>query len=241
MENCGGSRTAFRDGVKAAWPICLGYVPIGLAFGILAQKAGMHPMAAGAMSLFVYAGSAQFIAVSLLCTGAAATSIILTTLVVNLRHLLMSSSLAVHLQGVGRGFLSLFAYGVTDETFAVNLARFTAGRWHPRQAVVVNLVSGAVWTGSSIAGALGGEFIPAGAFGIDYALSAMFICLLVIQLRAPIHVVTAVISGAAAAVLCLEIPGNSHVIYASLFGATAGFALLKLKKHGRGGGKEKEP
>ena len=147
----------------------------------------------------------------------------------------MSSSLAVYLKGADRGFLSLFAYGVTDETFAVNLARFTAGGWHPRQAVVVNLVSSAVWTCSGIVGAMGGEFIPAGAFGIDYALSAMFLCLLVFQWRAPIHVVTAVISGVAAVFLSLCIPGNSYVIYASLLGATASFALLRFRGNRSGG------
>jgi len=59
-----------RDGVRAAWPICLGYVPIGLAFGVLAQKAGLSPLAIGLMSAFVFAGSAQFIAVAMLGTGA---------------------------------------------------------------------------------------------------------------------------------------------------------------------------
>ena len=116
-----------KGGIKAAWPICIGYIPLGLAFGILAQKAGFDWLDIGIMSAIVFAGSSQFIAVSMLGAGAAPPSIILTTFAVNLRHVLMSSALAVHLHGVSRRFLSLFAYGVTDESFAVNIVRFRGG------------------------------------------------------------------------------------------------------------------
>ena len=66
-----------REGAAAAWPICLGYVPIGLAFGVLARNIGLSPWEIGLMSLLVYAGSAQFIAVSMLGGGSAAIPIIL--------------------------------------------------------------------------------------------------------------------------------------------------------------------
>ncbi len=116
-----------RDGAKAAWPICLGYFPIGLAFGVIAGKAGLSPLDIGLMSLLVFAGSAQFIAVSMLGTGAGLTSIVMTTFVVNLRHLLMSSSLSLHLKNLAGWRTLLYAYGVTDESFAVNLTRFREG------------------------------------------------------------------------------------------------------------------
>jgi predicted branched-subunit amino acid permease len=69
-RNTDGCSAIIRDGVAAAWPICLGYAPIGLAFGVLAQKAGLTPAEIGLMSLLVFAGSAQFIAVSMLSGGA---------------------------------------------------------------------------------------------------------------------------------------------------------------------------
>jgi 4-azaleucine resistance transporter AzlC len=159
-----------RKGMQAAWPICLGYFPIGLAFGVLAQKAGLHPVEIGLMSLLVFAGSSQFIAVSMLSGGATVLSIVITTFVVNLRHVLMSSSLAVYLRSVNRGWIALFAYGVTDESFALNLTRFRNGNWDWRQAMVLNHTANAAWIGSSILGGYSGQFIPAGAFGIDYAL-----------------------------------------------------------------------
>ena len=215
------------DGVKTAWPICLGYVPIGLAFGILAQKAGLRPSEIGFMSLLVFAGSAQFIAVSMVGSGAAIFPIIITTLTINLRHLLMSSSLALHLHRLTWSWLALFAYGITDESFAVNLTKFQNDQWDLQRALVVNHASNATWIGSTIAGGYGGQLIPAGALGIDYALIAMFLCLVALQLRGPLYVITAIIAGALAVIVSLIVPGNAHIIIASAVAATVGIGLRR--------------
>ncbi|MFP4350840.1 MAG: AzlC family ABC transporter permease [Desulfococcaceae bacterium] len=218
-------------GMKAAWPICLGYIPIGLALGVLAQKAGLTPLEIGMMSVFVFAGSAQFIAVSMLSSGIAAVSIILTTFVVNLRHLLMSSSLAIYFTGENRLKLTLFAYGITDESFAVNLARLRQESpdrpWDLNRSIALNQTANLVWIISTVAGGYGGQFIPEKAFGIDYALIAMFICLLIYQLRARIHIVTALITGLFALVLSLILPGNGYIVPASVLGATIGLILKR--------------
>ena len=158
----------FRKGAAAAWPICLGYLPVGLACGALAQQAGLPFWAVGLMSILVFAGSAQFIAISMLAAGASPISIILTTFIVNLRHTLMSSTLAVYLQGVNRWFLSLFAYGVTDESFAVNMTRFRTGEWNRWQALTVNHLSNSAWVAATTCGALVGQLIPERALGMDY-------------------------------------------------------------------------
>jgi predicted branched-subunit amino acid permease len=128
----------FKDGLSAGWPICLGYLPIGLTFGVLAQKAGLSPIQIGLMSILVFAGSSQFITVSMISAGASAAAIITTTFVVNLRHVLMSSALAVFLRSAHRGLLALCACGVTDGSFAVNLPRFNAHNWSLGRALVVN-------------------------------------------------------------------------------------------------------
>ncbi len=222
------------ESIKAAWPICLGYLPLGFAFGVLAQKAGLDLLDIALMSILVYAGSSQFIAVAMLSSAAAPLSIILTTFVVNLRHLLMSSSLAVYLHGESRKFLSVFAYGVTDESFAVNLVKFREGRWHRYQALAVNQITNFTWIGSTILGGYTGQFILAGSYGIDYALSAMFLCLLTFQLRGRLYFLTAIISGASAIIISLIFPGNGFIIMASLFGATAGFALKRYAQRKKG-------
>ena len=218
---------SIKDGIQAAWPICIGYIPLGLAFGILAQKAGFDLLDIGIMSTVVFAGSSQFIAVSMLSAGAAPLSIVLTTFAVNLRHVLMSSALAVYLHGVSRRFLSLFAYGVTDESFAVNIVRFREGGWHRRQALALNQVANFTWIASTVLGGYGGQFIAPGSFGIDYALSAMFLCLLVFQLQGRMHLLTAAIAGLLPTAVSILLPGNSFVIIASLLGATLGYALKR--------------
>jgi 4-azaleucine resistance transporter AzlC len=217
-------------GAAAAWPICLGYVPIGMAFGALARKAGLSPLEIGLMSLLVFAGSAQFIAVSMWSAGAGPLSVVATTFVVNLRHLLMSAALSVHFPAARRLSLSILAYGVTDESFAVNLARLREGNWGIRPAIAANQTANLVWLASTVAGGFGGGLIPEGAFGIDYALIAMFLCLLVYQLRERIHLVTAVLAAGLSILLSLALPGNLHVMLASVLAAGAG---LWIKRSGR--------
>jgi 4-azaleucine resistance transporter AzlC len=223
-----------REGFGASWPICLGYFPIGLALGVLAQQAGLPWWAVLLMSIMVFAGSSQFICIAMLAGGASLLSIIATTLVVNLRHALMSSALAVHLQNVNRWFLSLFAYGITDESFAVNMARFRDQEWSKWSALGVNQLANLVWIISTVSGTVIGQFIPQGAFGIDYALTAMFICLLIYQLRGAIFLLTALATALIALAWYLLIPGDSYIVGASIGGATLGFLIKRWQrsKHG---------
>jgi predicted branched-subunit amino acid permease len=126
------------------------------------------------------------------------------------------------------GQTALFAYGVTDESFAVNSARFRDEKWSWQTALVVNHISNMAWVISTVAGSLLGNFVPAGAFGIDYALTSMFLCLLVFQMRDSLQVLAAVLAGILAVVLSLLLPGNYHVIIASFVAAT--IALLIRRK-----------
>jgi predicted branched-subunit amino acid permease len=80
---------------------------------------------------------------------------------------------------------------------------------------------------STIVGGLAGALIPAHAFGIDYALTSMFLCLLVYQLRGRIYVLTGLIAGAAAVVISLTLPGNSYIVAASVIAATAGLLVRR--------------
>lgn len=220
-------KLTMRQGAAAAWPICLGYFPIGLALGVLAQKAGLPWWAVAMMSVLVFAGSAQFICVAMISAGASASAIILTTFVVNLRHVLMSSALAVYLQGVNRKFLALYSYGVTDESFAVNLTKFREGNWDRRRALIVNHMANTVWIMATICGALVGQFVPQGALGIDYALTGMFICLLVFQLQGRIYIITGLLAAAISVLWYLLIPGDSYIVGASMTAATLGYCLKR--------------
>jgi 4-azaleucine resistance transporter AzlC len=233
MTGTRDQRQNFRHGAAAAWPICLGYFPIGLALGVLAQKAGLPWWAVAMMSVLVFAGSAQFICVAMLTAGASTPAIVLTTFVVNLRHVLMSSALAVYLQKVNRAFLALYAYGVTDESFAVNLTRFREGHWDRWRALVVNHLANAVWITATICGALIGQFVPQGALGIDYALTGMFICLLVFQLQGRLHIFTSLLAAALSVAWYQLIPGDSYIVGASMSAATIGYLVKRHHRRGR--------
>ena len=223
----------FRESAKAAWPICLGYFPIGLALGVLARQAGLPWWAVAMMSVLVFAGSAQFICVAMLSAGATASAIIFTTFVVNLRHTLMSSALAVHLSGVSRLFLALFSYGVTDESFVVNMARFRDGDWDRWRALAVNHLANAVWFVATVSGSLVGQFVPDGAFGIDYALTAMFICLLVFQVRGRLYILTGLLAALISVAWFLLVPGDSYIVGAAVSAATLGYFLQRRYRRGK--------
>ncbi|PNU18837.1 branched-chain amino acid ABC transporter permease [Geothermobacter hydrogeniphilus] len=228
-----GRSGVLRDGLNAAWPICLGYFPIGMALGVLGQQAGLGPAWIGLMSVLVFAGSAQFIAVAMLDGGASATAIILTTLVVNFRHFLMSSALAIPLRGVRRGFLILFAYGITDESFGVNMTRFRAGNWDRWRALVVHHAANSTWILATILGSLVGSLIPPGAFGIDFALPGMFIALLVLQLHGRAYVFTGILAAGLAVIWKLLIPGDSYIVGAAILAATGGYLVRRRVRRQR--------
>lgn len=217
-----------RRGLSAAWPICLGYFPIGLSLGVLAQKGGLAPWQMAAMSILVFAGGSQFIAVAMIGSGASPLAIVSTTFMINLRHLLMSSAMSVHFPGVSRHFLALFAYGLTDESFAVNMTRFNQGDWNRYSALTINHAANTTWIISTVAGVYLGQLVPPGAAGVDFALTGMFICLLVFQLRSPIFTITALIAATSALFAYLWLPGNAYVVVASCLAATLGLILKRL-------------
>lgn len=223
----------FWDGALASWPICFGYIPIGLALGVLASQAGIPVWAVTMMSILVFAGSAQFICVAMLAAGASIWAIIFTTFVVNLRHFLMSSAVAVHLSGLSRRFLSFFAYGITDESFAVNMTHFREKNWDHRRAITVNQLANLAWIGATTCGALIGQFIPTGAFGTDYALTAMFLALLLFQLHDAVFVLTGLAALAIGVAWYLFIPGNSYIIGASISAATLGYFFKRYREEQR--------
>ena len=217
----------FVDGLRAASPVVLGYLPIGFAFGVLARTAGFSVAEVGLMSLLVYAGSSQFIGAGMIAASAGLPAIISTTFLVNLRHLLMSTALVPSFRGNSAWQNSLLAYGITDETFAVNTA-ILQGRPASRPFIAgVHIVSQSSWVLASIIGGLAGEMAGnTQALGLDFALPAMFIGLLMPNLRG-VERKARIIAGLAAAAcalgLILLFPGTSWaIIGATVVAATVG-------------------
>lgn len=213
------------EGFKAVVPVCLGYIPLGITFGVLAQKAGLTPVDVAFMSFIVFAGGSQFIAVAMFTEYASMMSIIFTTFMVNLRHFLMGSSLSVFLKGESKLALTFFSHTITDESFVINTDQFLKKTWNLRRALIVNYTAYLSWFFSTILGALSGRFIPENALGMDYALTAMFLGLLVFQIKSQIHLVTGIIAGTIACIVSINLSGNSYIIIGSVTAAGIGAVL----------------
>ena len=217
---------AWLRGVSRAMPITLGYVPIGFAYGVLAQKAGLSAFNTLAMSIFVYAGSSQLIAVGLFAAEVAPLSIILTTFVVNLRHMLMASALAPYLSRWGKSELSAFAYEITDESFALHSVEFPKGEPNAIESLALNMTAQISWIfGSWLGMVAGGMITDIKLFALDYALPAMFIALLMMQLKDRIQFIVAIATGILAVALLLAGLNQWFVIVATIVGASLGVVL----------------
>jgi 4-azaleucine resistance transporter AzlC len=221
---------SFLDGVRAASPIVLGYLPIGFAFGVLARTTGLTVAEIGLMSLLVYAGSSQFIGAGMIGAGASALAIVTTTFLVNLRHLLMSTALVPSMRQNWAWQNSLLAYGITDETFAVATGILQGRAAPPVFMAGLHVTAQSSWVVVSVVGALAGEMARnTTALGLDFALPAMFIGLLIPNLQGPARrarLISGLCAALVAAVILTLVPGAGWaVILATLVAATVGVML----------------
>jgi 4-azaleucine resistance transporter AzlC len=225
------AKRGWTVGVSQALPIVLGYVPIGIAYGILAQKAGISPLNTLLMSVIVFAGSSQLIAVGLFGAGVPPLSIILTTFVVNLRHMLMSAAVAPYLKGWRKAELAAFAYELTDESFAVHSARFVSYGPNKAEVFTTNVFAQAAWVlGGWLGVMVGGLIRDPKPLALDYALPAMFIALLVMQIKDRVQIGVAVLTGLLATGLLLAGVSQWNVILATIIGATIGVGIEQWTK-----------
>jgi 4-azaleucine resistance transporter AzlC len=216
---------------KAVWPITLGYIPLGLACGIFAQKAGLSFAASLGLCIIMYAGSGQFITIAMLSGGASLLSIGLTIFAVNLRHFLFSSLLRPHIRR-SPFFRAFAAYELTDESFAVNLTRFEEGDWSPEEMLNVNTLAHFSWTLSNILGYVGAGFIAVDADLAGYALTAMFIGLWSFYLTGCRMFIAGILGGLFSAGFSLIVGYKLHIVLAAVL-ASGILAAIELK-----GGKE---
>ncbi|MGE5587351.1 MAG: AzlC family ABC transporter permease [Clostridia bacterium] len=222
-----GSLVRFARGARLAVPVVMGYAPIGLAYGVIARQSGLSPAEAALMSALVYAGSAQFIACGLISSGAAAAGVVGTTLLVNLRHVLYSMSLLPRLRHLSQRLLAVVAFGITDETYGVAVSAFSPDEpadW--REIAGLNFASYAAWVATSLGGAVLGSTLGDGArLGMDFALPAMFICLLVMQLNTRVALLVAVVAGSVAVAAAVSPLGGWSTVIATVVAASVGTVL----------------
>ena len=230
LENKTGVRLWIK-GLLAAFPIVLGYIPVGFAYGVLAHKAGLSTFNILLMSTIVFAGSAQFIAVGLISAGVTPISIILTRFIVNLRHLLFSAALSPYVAQWRKIELSGFAFELTDETFAIHSTRFDVGLVSKAEAFAINFTAHVAWIIGSWLGVVFGNLVAdITPLALDYVLPAMFIALLVMQIHQQTQLWAAIIAGTISVVLILMGFSQSHVIIGTIIGATFGAWVEGWKK-----------
>lgn len=178
----------FRDGIISCVPTILGYLGIGIAAGVVGKASNLSVLEIGLLAVVVYAGSAQFIISGMIFMGSPLSAIVLTTFLVNLRHFLMSLSVADYykkenlLTSIGIGTL------LTDESYGVLM---TALQNKKRVSVSwtygLNITAYVTWIGATILGGVIGDFIPnPEKIGLDFALIAMFIGLIILQVNLPL-------------------------------------------------------
>ncbi|MED2999081.1 AzlC family ABC transporter permease [Bacillus velezensis] len=175
----------FLQGVRDCVPTLLGYMSIGFAFGIVGVASHLSILEICLLSLCVYAGAAQFIICSLLVSGSPISAIILTTFIVNLRHLLLSLTIAPYFTKYSLAKNIGFGALLTDESFGVAVNKAAQnGRLHDKWMNGLNITAYMCWVISCVMGGLLGQWISDPyALGLDFALPAMFAALLVLQLQ----------------------------------------------------------
>lgn len=166
------SNRAWRAGIADAWPVALGMVPLGLAFGLLISQVGFAWWWAPIFSFVIYAGSMEFLAVSLVTGGVGPLSAALYGFLVNFRHAFYALNYPI---AQVRGWLAR-AYGIyalTDETYAILAARRDA-KWSTARVMAVQILQQAGWVGGGLIGAWCGSALPFEIQGMEFALIALF-------------------------------------------------------------------
>jgi len=222
--------TDFRRGLLASLPLAPGVAAFGLLYGMMARQVGFRPWETVAMSVLVHAGSAQFTALGMWGVAGAA-QIVLTTLVINLRHLLMGASIAPYLRGLHPLRKALLALWMSDESYALAIAEYERGRGSHGYFLGANSGVYVVWAVSGLLGALLGMAIPDPArYGLDLVFPLAFLGLMMAFVRDRIGAAVAVTAAVLALLGFYWLPGKWYVLVAGLLGSGLGVVLEEVSE-----------
>ena len=234
----GSPSTEFFAGLRDTFPLVVGAVPFGIIFGALAGTAGLSFWAAMGMSLFVFAGASQFIGAGLVAAGTAWPIIVITTFVVNLRHLLYGASMVPYYKKLSHFWKVVLSFGLTDETFAVAIGRYRK-KDNSDHKHFYNLGSMvfmyANWNMCTLIGLTMGKTFPGIAtMGLDFAMPATFIGMVIPYLtNSPMR--ASVITAGSVALMTNSLPHKLGLMIAALAGVAAGITweLISERKWNR--------
>ncbi len=173
----------FKEGIQAGIPVIIGYIPIGIAYGMMASDMHTHLSLTMALSLFVYTGAGQMAAINMLHTGAGIFAIILTTFILNLRHIIMSTCVMDRLTDGNKLQRALLSFFITDEVFALYVSDEQSKNniWY---FFGLGLTCWISWAIGSMIGALTTNLLPSVlSASLGISLYAMFIALVIPNVR----------------------------------------------------------
>lgn len=214
---------------RACIPIALGVVTYGVVFGVLARQAGLSMLETGLMSAVVFAGFAQFVAIELWQTPLPSLTLILTTLVVNLRHILMGAALRSWFSNLGPAETYGSAFFMTDENWALMMGELADGSTNAAFLLGNGLALFFAWIGSTVTGAaVGGLVTNVARYGLDFAFIAVFITLLVGLWDGRSDLVPWLSAALVAVVASQVLPGSWYI----LLGGIAGSLVAVVSSNG---------
>lgn len=220
------SLSELLHGVRDELPILLGVLPFGMIYGVSAISAGIPASIAQAMSCVVFAGSAQFVITQLIAAGTPFLVVILTALIVNIRHLLYSASVSAYIRKLHPLWRWLLAYLLTDEAYAVTILHYQKPEDNGQKQWYFLGAGLALWTTWQLSTAVGiflGGHIPTN-WSLDFTSTLTFIALVVPALKDRVST-TAALASALTALLVIALPLKLGIAVAALVGIAVGVAL----------------
>jgi len=213
-------------------PVVAGYVFLGIGFGILIRNAGYGLLAAAAMSLFIYAGSMQFVGVSLLTGGASILTTAITTVMVNARHLFYSISMIGKYKNAGK-YKPYMIFALTDETYSLLCDGSAPDGTDPElYRFLVSLFDHSYWVAGSVIGNLLGSVLPFSTAGIEFSMTALFVASFTEQwLTTKDHIPA--ITGLLGTLLCLLVFGPENFLIPAMLLITLVLTLLRRREEGK--------
>lgn len=226
MIGSSASRASFRSGLWDALPLTASYILFGAIFGMMSMQAGLSAWESVAMSLFVYSGAAQFSAISMLADHAGMWAIVLTTCLLNTRHLLMGLSISPYYTRFSTSQVNGLAFYLTDEQYALSLNRF---RQHPSEASYLVAIGASLhvsWCTGTWLGTVAGQWIPdPSSLGLGFSFTAMFLALAYYQLISFTRILTFLLCGGLAVYAAMTLPNGLHLLIAGLVAFFIGCAV----------------
>lgn len=225
------SLSQFFTGAKDTFPLIIGAIPFGIIFGTLASTAGLSFGGTMGMSIFVFAGASQFVCLSLLTAGTAWPMIVLTTFVVNLRHMLYGATMVPFYKNLNPLWKMVLAFGLTDETFAVAVNQYNKkdgvpGKHYYNLGSMVFMYAN--WNLCTFIGLTAGKTFPQiSQWGLDFAMPATFIGIVIPYLVSK-PMWASVVTAGTVSILAAGLPHKLGLMVAALAGVTVGVFCEKI-------------